>query len=94
MCEGENIKQYNFRVTKDGFTEEMTFGYRAEGSESHVNICKKSTLNRGNSKCKGPEAEVWVVCWRSIEEVCVAGRSEGWEAEDEVKERSRKAGIR
>ena len=38
-----------------------------------VNTYLKGSLCRRNGKCKGPEAGVWVACWKSREEVCEAG---------------------
>lgn len=40
---------------------------------SHLNICEEGSLNRGNSKSKGSEGGVWLVCWKSSEEVSLAG---------------------
>lgn len=50
-------------VDREGPTE-VTFEQRSEGGEGvgHVGLWEKSGPGRGNNRCKGPEAGVYLAC--------------------------------
>lgn len=58
----------------DGCQEDLSevmFKLRTEGGKGES--CGDSSPDRGHGKCKGPGAELCLVCWRNSEGVCVAG---------------------
>ena len=65
-------------LVRVGLPEKGTFEQRPAGGEGLENLWRRGISSKGNSRCKGPEAGLNLVCSRYSERVTVSQRRE-WE---------------